>query len=425
MTSSPPMFKFAAGIRPYRSKILPFPRDTFLRNNLNIRLKFPLAHWQEHGDVLRTETGSLIATAKTWDGDHALKSQGLSLHDHVETVERKTVVVKGFEKGATTDEAGDFPLFGKGKGAMRPEDQVPRPSAFNGTIDIPTGDPTEADLLYYHEKAIAAQRHIPTVDKIEINVFVDGSFHPGTSDRGFAVVFQRFVLGSTTRQEVVQIAFQMKPGINSLVAEAAAMAEGLVRAKPAIVATVTALLEENPGPSTLERIKRRPIVVRIFSDCLNNLRNLRNADWQSSDRCRTELLERCAVESHRLDIIPQFPGLPVVVDLTWAPSHRIDYPIKLHIVADERAEDARRNGSFVAIGTLESISINQSVIGPLGQLFPQAAGERERSKKRKHSLEDEEDEEAEDAVQSSTKQAAHARKHPFRKGMKKWNQEKS
>ncbi|KAK0750542.1 hypothetical protein B0T18DRAFT_428470 [Schizothecium vesticola] len=245
------------------------------------------------------------------------------------------------------------------------------PPIFRGTINIPGHSKCKEETLQYcYSKPRAAEDHVPTPDNIEVNLFVDGSYHPVTSDGGYAIVFKRFVHGSVTRQEVVQFVFQMKPGINSMIAEASALAEALVRGKKEIVRTITALVAENPGPLNLNRILPRRIVLGIFSDSRDNLDVLQKAKWPPRDACRAKLLHRCVVESYNVLDIPEFPSLVVDLRASWVLAHRREYLIVLHTFADQRAGEARKRGSFGTVGYEEhAISDEDSVVAPLQRLF--------------------------------------------------------
>lgn len=210
---------------------------------------------------------------------------------------------------------------------------------------------------------------------------------------------------------MVQIAFQMKPGINNLIAEAAALAEALVRGRREIVRTITALVAGNPGSVGLNRMLRGRVVLGIFSDSRDNLDALQKAKWQHRDMCWARLLQRCVVESNNIVDIPEFPDLVVELRASWVPAHREDYAILLHTFADEKAGEARVRGSFQTVGHEEhAISGKDSVVAPLGQLFyTQAAATNTMKLARKRRWEEAnlqlEDEEAGDNNESVAKKS--------------------
>lgn len=233
---------------------------------------------------------------------------------------------------------------------------------------------------------------MPTPEKIEINMFVDGSYSSVNNNGGFAVVFKQFAQDSTTEQEIVQIAFQMLPGISSLKAEACAVAESLVRARRQVVETVNALAAANPGLPILQTILESPVLVNIFTDNCRNLEFFDNPCWEIPRPVSlTKIIDRCFIESHNVLAVPELPGVVVKLNLAWIPAHRAGYEVQLHVMADRAAVKARMKGSFQMIGKNGTdLSHRNSVYGPLQSFFVTDAAlpPAPRPKSRKHSRDD-------------------------------------
>lgn len=231
-------------------------------------------------------------------------------------------------------------------------------------------------MLPFYDEAVRAEEHVPTADKIEISMFVDGSFHADTNTGGFAVVYKQFAPDSTTEQELVQVAYQMCPCVGSMDAELCAVAESLVIARQQIVKTVKALVAASPGSPVLEAIMEHAIFVNIFSDCCRNLEFFAHPDWEIAQPVsRIKAFQRCFLESHKVLDIPEFPGLTVNLNLSWVPAHRRYYEVDLHDIADKAANRARKKGSHQTIGHMKKpvlklkLSRRDSVYGPLQRYF--------------------------------------------------------
>lgn len=244
---------------------------------------------------------------------------------------------------------------------------------FGGTIKRPNRllQGPILDIPDFYAEAARAEAHVPTPENIEINMFIDGSYTGFNNQGGFAVVFKQFVQDSTAEQEIVQIAFQMLPGISCIEAEACAVAESLVRARRQVVETVKALGAATPESPILQRIIQNPVLVTIFTDNCRNLEFFDNPDWEMPRPVSlTKIIDLCFLESHNVLVVPEYPGLVVKLKLAWVPAHRAGYEVRLHVMADRAAVEARRKGSFEKIGyDRTDLSHRNSVYGPLQSFF--------------------------------------------------------
>jgi hypothetical protein len=229
------------------------------------------------------------------------------------------------------------------------------------------------DILRFFDEAVRAEAHVPTPENIEVNMFVDGSYDSTTNIGGFAVVFKDFVPKSTTKQEIVKIAYQMPDGLDSITAEACAVAESLVLARRQVVSTVKALAAADPGSPTgvLNAITQSPVVVNIFSDCCWNMEFFGKPNWEGARKVsRNKIIERCFIESHKILAVSEIPGLIVKLNMAWVPAHKPPFEVDLHVMADRAAVKARKTGSFQMIGKDEwKISYRFSVYGPVQHYF--------------------------------------------------------
>lgn len=250
---------------------------------------------------------------------------------------------------------------------------------FNATVVIQGNhyDP-EASVA----EARRAEAHVCTPDKIEINIFCDGSFGSDNTKMGvggYDIAFKKNRPGQSDDQEEVLMAWKMDPAIASHVAEGLAVAQALVQAHQEVVATLKSFLSQQPMDAsgdcrTIHKldIDTKPIIVNIFSDSRTSLEppSIRfHARSDDLDSKITRLSYDAADRLVQLQI-PETGSEPrVKVQLQWLPSHRIGSEVRLHVLADRAASEARVRGSFLQMGSGEPQAIQGGLYAGLQDHF--------------------------------------------------------
>lgn len=219
---------------------------------------------------------------------------------------------------------------------------------FGASIHFPP-TVTPKEIAKYHKTAIAAENHISTPGNIIINVSVDGSYTLHNNSGSYAVAINRGILGKDKLEPIVW-AFPMEAaGGSSQIPEAIAIAEGLIKARIELIRVIRGFISKDP--SALKKILKHPVTINIGSDMGGNMEFFRKPLWKSLNPARRNVLEKCFVESHNVNHVPEFPGLKVKTQVCWVPAHRSEYQAPLHNMADRAARRARELGTaFVQVG---------------------------------------------------------------------------
>lgn len=221
-----------------------------------------------------------------------------------------------------------------------------------------------------------------TPDNIEINIFCDGSFGSDSTKMGvggYAIAFKKNRPGQSDDQEEVLMAWKMDPAIASHFAEGLAVAQALVQAHQEVVATLKSFLSQQPMDTSGDcrtthklDIDTKPIIVSIFSDSRTSLEpsplrfHARSDDLKSKI---TRLSYDAADRLVQLQIPETGSELRVKVQLQWLPSHRIGSEVRLHVLADRAASEARVRGSFLQMGSGEPQAIQGGLYAGLQDHF--------------------------------------------------------
>lgn len=243
-----------------------------------------------------------------------------------------------------------------------------------------------------------------TPDNIEINIFCDGSFGSDSTKMGvggYAIAFKKNRPGQSDDQEEVLMAWKMDPAIASHFAEGLAVAQALVQARHEVVATVKSFLSQQPMDTsddctTTQKLDldAKPIVVNIFSDSRTSLDPAPIRFHTRSDDLKSKITRLSYDAADRL-VQLQVPEvgsqLRVKAQLQWLPSHRIGSEVRLHVLADRAASEARVRGSFLQVGNGEPQAIQGGLYAGLQDHFVKAmVGVQGRRKTSKREREDDE-----------------------------------
>lgn len=243
-----------------------------------------------------------------------------------------------------------------------------------------------------------------TPDNIEINIFCDGSFGSDSTKMGvggYAIAFKKNRPGQSDDQEEVLMAWKMDPAIASHFTEGLALAQALVQAHQEVVTTVKSFLSQQPMDTSDDcttthkiNIDTKPIIVNIFSDSRASLEPLPIRFHARSDDLKSKISRLSYDAADRL-VQLQIPEvgsqLRVKVQLQWLPSHRIGSQVRLHVLADRAASEARVRGSFVQMGNGEPQPIEGGLYAGLQEHFVKAmVGVQGRRKTSKREREDDE-----------------------------------
>ncbi|KAK1830449.1 hypothetical protein QBC39DRAFT_112568 [Podospora conica] len=239
-------------------------------------------------------------------------------------------------------------------------------------------------------EAQRAEAHISTPNNIEVNIFCDGSFGSDANKKkgigGYAIAFKKNRPGQHDDQEEVLMAWRMDPGIESSMAEALALAQALVQARQEVIATTKAFLTSSNGtvmdtgnssPQDPLRCSRiglgtKHIVVNIFSDSRQSLRPRPIRINHRSDDLKSKItrLSFDAVDELVNLQIPEMGFHPCVkVQLQWLPSHILNHEVRLHVLADRAAGEARSRGSFLQVGSGEPQAIHYGLYDAMKRHF--------------------------------------------------------
>lgn len=224
-----------------------------------------------------------------------------------------------------------------------------------------------------------------TPDNIEINIFCDGSFGSDSTKMGvggYAIAFKKNRPGQSDDQEEVLMAWKMDTAIASHFSEGLALAQALVQAHQEVVATVKSFLSQQPMDTSDDcttahklNIDTKPIIVNIFSDSRASLEPLPIRFHARSDDLKSKITRLSYDAADRL-VQVQIPEvgsqLRVKVQLQWLPSHRIGSQVRLHVLADRAASEARVRGSFLQMGNGEPQPIEGGLYAGLQVHFVKA-----------------------------------------------------